>query len=156
MTLAVSDGWIEGPLKQFVSEARVQLAVVLHTSGQALGQYGFSRSVEVMSACALSAAIHASSGELGRMLDGSPFRGLHYAGQDRQVFLGQLATGERPLLLLAVFGDESSLGLVQLYLREFSVNLAAAMPAEPDEPPALGDDFERELNHNLAVLFGRA
>lgn len=156
MKLAVSESWIEAPLRRFVSEARVQLAVVLQASGQALGQYGFSRSVEVMSACALSAAIHATAGELGKMLDGAPFTGLHYAGRDRQVFLGKLSEGERPLLLLAVFDDESSLGLVQLYLREFGANLAAAEPRVEDEAPALAGDFERELNHNLAILFGRA
>ena len=156
MKLAVSAPWIEDPLRQFVSEARVRLAVVLHPNGQALGQYGFSRSVEVMSACALSAAIHASSGELGRMLEGAPFTALHYAGQERQVFLGLVPGGAQPLLLLAVFDEESSLGLVQLYLREFSAQLAAAAPTGQEEAPALGGDFERELNHNLAVLFGRA
>ena len=46
-----------------------------------LAQHGFARSVDVMSACALAAGIHASAGELGRMLDGTPFRGLHHAGR---------------------------------------------------------------------------
>jgi hypothetical protein len=154
--LAVAANWIEAPLKHFVDEARVQLAVLLHPSGQVLGQFGFARSVDVMTACALSAAINASSAELGRQLDGKPFTGLHYAGKSRQLYLASVPIAGGTLVLLAVFDDESSLGLVQLFFKEFCAAVAAAAPNVSAEPPALGEDFERELNRNLAVMFGRA
>ena len=67
------EGWIEQPLLRFVDDARVRLALVLEPSGRVLAQHGFTRSVDVMSACALAAAIQASAGELGSMLDGAPF-----------------------------------------------------------------------------------
>jgi hypothetical protein len=155
VTLSVAADWVESPLREFVSEARVQLAVLLHPSGQVLGQFGFARSVDVMTACVLSSAIDASSAELGRMLDGTPFTGLHHAGRDRQLFLGQVPHPGGRLLLLAVFDEESSLGLVQLFFRVFCADAAAAAPAAKAESPALSLDFERELNHNLATLFGR-
>ncbi|MFI5310480.1 MAG: hypothetical protein ACHQQ3_04565 [Gemmatimonadales bacterium] len=155
-SISVAANWVEEPLKQFVDDARVQLAVLLHPSGQALGQFGFVRSVDVMTACALASAIHASSGELGRLLDGRPFTGLHYAGQVRQVYLGTVPITNGKLVLLAVFDDESSLGLVQLYFREFCVAVSAVAPDSSTESPALAVDFERELNRNLAVMFGRA
>jgi hypothetical protein len=41
--LTVAANWVEAPLKQFVDEARVQLAVLLHPTGQVLGQFGFAR-----------------------------------------------------------------------------------------------------------------
>ena len=59
------------------------------------------------------------------------------------------------LLLLSVFDEESSLGIVQLYLEELRAALAAAAPPIGDAPPALAEDFERDLNQNLAALFGR-
>ena len=34
MKLSVAENWVEEPLKQFVDEARVQLAVLLNPSGQ--------------------------------------------------------------------------------------------------------------------------
>jgi hypothetical protein len=74
VSVAVVEGWVEGPLKQFVDDARVLLALLLHPSGQVLGQHGFTRAVDVMSACALAAGIFASGGELGRMLEDRPFR----------------------------------------------------------------------------------
>lgn len=156
MKLSVAENWVEAPLKQFVDEARVQLAVLLNPSGQVLGQFGFARSVDVMTACALAAATTASSAELGRQVDGKPFSGLHYAGQAKQIFLGQVPHGTSPLILFTVFDDESSLGLVQLFFAEFCASVAAVAPAEVPASPALADDFERELNRNLAVMFGRA
>jgi hypothetical protein len=156
MRLAVAATWVEAPLKRFVDEARVQLAVLLHPSGQVLGQFGFARSMDVMTACALSAAIHASSAELGKLLDGRPFTGVHYAGKARQIYLASVPIAGGALVLLAVFDDESSLGLVQLFFKEFCAEVAAAAPPASADAPALGGDFERELNRNLAVMFGRA
>jgi hypothetical protein len=157
MKISVAAGWVETPLKQFVDDARVEIAVLLHATGQVLGQYGFARSIDVMTACALASAIHASSSELGRQLEGRPFSALHYTGRDRQIFLGALPSQGNALLLLAVFDRESSLGLVQLFLEEFKARVAAAAPGTvTGQPPAIAEDFERELNRNLAQLFGRA
>ena len=155
MTIAVAEGWVEEPLKLFVQDARVIVALLLHPSGQVLGQHGFTRAVDVMSACALAAAIHATSGELGKLLDGRPFGAVHHAGRTRQIFLAPATTPRGPLVCLAVFDDATSLGLVQLYFTELRARLASVQPA-PAPGPALPADFERELNRNLAVLFGRA
>lgn len=155
MSVAVVEEWVAGPLRRFVDDARVLLALMLHPSGQVLAQHGFTRAVDVMSACALAAAINASSSELGRQLEGRPFAGLHHAGAERQLFLAEVTTPRGVYILLTVFDRGSSLGLVQLYFEELRGRLASVAP--PDEPaePALDEDFERELNHNLAVLFGR-
>jgi len=152
---SITIGWADAPLRTFVNEARLQLAVLMHSSGQVLAQIGFQRSLDVQTACALSAAINASAEHLGTMVDGTPFRGLHYAGKSRQMYLGQVSTKVAPLLVLGVFDSESSLGIVQLYLKELQADLAAAAPAPTKTEPALAEDFEGELNRNLAQLFGR-
>lgn len=152
---SVTIGWADAPLKRFVDDARLELAVLMHSSGQVLAQVGFQRSIDVQTACALSAAINASAEHLGTMVDGTPFRGLHYAGQGRQIYLGQVPTKEAMLLVLAVFDSESSLGIVQLYVKELQANVAAAAPAAEAAKPALAENFEADLNRNLAQLFGR-
>jgi hypothetical protein len=156
MIVKVTEPWADEPLRVFIEEARVQLALLLHPSGQVIGQSGFTRAMDVMSACALAAAIHASASELGRQLDGKPFGVLHYAGAQRQLFLAPAATPAGTLLLLTVFDESASLGLVQLYFQEFRTRLAQAAPSAADTAPVLNDQFERELNRNLATLFGRA
>jgi hypothetical protein len=150
------EAWVDAPMTQFVRDAGTRLALLLLPSGQVLAQFGFTRAVDVMSACALAAAIHASSAELGRMLDGKPFSGLH-AGRDRQLFLAEAKTARGPYIFLTVFDESSSLGLVRLYFDELKANLAAAAPPPPAfQEPVLNSNFEGELNKNLAVLFGRA
>ena len=157
MNIAVVESWIELPLRHFVRDAGVELALLLHPSGQVLAQHGFARAVDVMTACALAAGIHASAGELGRQLDGKPFRGLHHVGRTRQIFLAEALSPRSSYVFLTVFGSESSLGIVRLYFDELVSRLAAAEPAAPPvNAPALAESFERDLDRNLAVLFGRA
>jgi len=148
------ESWIEEPLLRFIDDARVRLVLLLESSGRVLAQHGFTRSIDVMSACALAAAIHASAAEIGRQLDGNAFTSLHHPGQDRQLFLGELPTGRGTHILLTVFDDATSIGLVRLYFTELSKRLAAAAPAPASAPPSFVD-FESDLNRNLAKLFGR-
>jgi hypothetical protein len=157
MSTMVVESWIEAPLKRFVDDAGVELALLLHPSGQVLAQHGFARSVDVMSACALAAGIHATSGELGRLVDDKPFRGLHHVGVTRQMFVAEARAPRGAYIFLTVFGRDSSIGLVRLYFEELVNGLAVAAPPDGPMPaPALAENFERDLNRNLAVLFGRA
>jgi len=155
MNVAAVESWIEAPLRRYVDDARARLAVLLHPSGQVMAQAGFTRDVDVMAACALAAAAHATSGELGRRLDGRAFRGVHYAGAARQLFLSALELPRGTFVCLTVFDETSSLGLVRLYFEEMRRELVAATPAAVASrvAPMLAADFETELNRNLAALF---
>ena len=156
MRTAAVEAWIEEPLIKFIGDARVRLALLLESSGRVMAQHGFTRSIDVMSACALAAAIHASAAEIGRQLDGNPFTTLHHPGQERQIFLGELPTARGAHILLTVFDDATSIGLVRLYFTELSRRLAAAAPAVVTVSAApTFVDFESDLNRNLAKLFGR-
>ena len=154
MTRSVAP-WLDAPLGEFVRQARVGLAVALEPSGRVLAQHGFTRSVDVMSVCSLVAAIHASGSELGRQANGAPFGPLHHSGPGRQVFLAPARTVAGTVLLLAVFDDRTSLGVVRHFFGPFAHALANVHEGELASGPMTGD-FERDLGRNLAVLFGRA
>ncbi|HET7552397.1 MAG TPA: hypothetical protein VFK04_13995 [Gemmatimonadaceae bacterium] len=158
MRARVSEQWVEAPLQHFADQSRVTFALLLQPSGQVLGQFGFTRAMDVMAACTLAAAINVTAAQLGRELDGSPFRELHHAGRDRELFIAEAPTARGPLVLLAAFDGESSLGLVRLYFRELCAALANAEPVAPSEAARvdLGENLERDLNRSLAILFGRA
>jgi hypothetical protein len=149
---AVSAVWLDVPLRRFVQDSRVQRAIVLRPDGKVLGQFGFQSATEVMTACALAAAINASGGELGRQLGGRPFIGLHQGGRSQGVFMGACSAGGKQCLLLAAFDRESTLGLVRLYFGEFRDALGGvdgnAASAE------LPIDLEMDLNSSLDALFG--
>jgi hypothetical protein len=156
MIIASVEAWVEAPLARYVEEARARLALLLHPSGQVVAQAGFTRAVDVMTACALAAAVNATAAELGRQVDGAAFAGLFHSGAEKQFHLGSLEIGDATYICLTVFDGESSLGLVRMYFADLCRELKAAAPQQETRAPALGHDFERDLNRNLAVLFGRA
>jgi predicted regulator of Ras-like GTPase activity (Roadblock/LC7/MglB family) len=149
---AVSAPWLDAPLRRFVQDSRVQRAIVLHPDGKVLGQFGFSSAVEVMTACALAAAINASGKELGRQLGGRPFLGLHQGGRKQGVFMGSCAAGGKECLLLAAFDRDSTLGLVRLYFAEFRD--AVGDMEKRTELDSNARDLESDLNSSLDALFG--
>jgi hypothetical protein len=149
---AVSAPWLDAPLRRFVQDSRVQRAIVLHPDGKVLGQFGFSSAVEVMTACALAAAINASGKELGRQLGGRPFLGLHQGGRKQGVFMGACAAGGEECLLLAAFDRDSTLGLVRLYFAEFRDAVGDMEKRVGVDPDAR--DLESDLNSSLDALFG--
>jgi hypothetical protein len=154
MTQSVAP-WLNAPLAEFVRQARVGLAVALEPSGRVLAQHGFTRSLDVMAICSLVAAIHASSSELGRQANGAPFGPLHHGGSGRQVFLAPATAGSGTILLLAVFDERTSLGVVRHFFSAFAQSLAGVGDGDIAKAPMTGD-FERDLGRNLAMLFGRA
>jgi len=156
MRTHVAEPWIEAPLQTFVDEAHALFALLLHPNGQVMGQFGFTRAVDVMAACALAAAIHASAGELGKELDGKPFREMYHAGRDRQIFIGDVPTTQQRFVFLTVFDAESSLGLVRIYFQELCELLEGAQPPVMKQVPISATSLEHDLNRNLAILFGRA
>lgn len=154
MTRSVAP-WLDRPLGDFVRQARVDLAVALEPSGRVLAQHGFTRSLDVMAVCSLVAAIHASGSELGRLANGAPFGPLHHGGGSRQVFLAPARAGTGTVLLLAVFDQRTSLGVVRHFFGTFAGALAAMRDSDLGSGPVTGD-LERDLGRNLAMLFGRA
>jgi hypothetical protein len=147
--------WLDAPLGEFVRQARVDLAVALEPSGRVLAQHGFTRSLDVMAICSLVAAINASATELGRQANGEPFGPLHHAGKSRQVFMAPVTVASGAVLLLAVFDDRTSLGVVRHFFGAFAGSLSGLSNEETARAPISGD-FERDLGRNLAMLFGRA
>ena len=154
MIIATVEPWVEAPLRRYVDDARARMALLLHPSGQVVAQAGFTRAIDVMTACALASAVHATAGELGRQVEGRGFSGLHHAGKEKQLFLAPVETARGAYICLTVFDQESSLGLVRMFFADLCRELAAAAPAlSAPRGPALAADFERELNDNLAELF---
>ena len=147
--------WTLGPLTRFVGEAGARLTLLMTPSGQVLAQHGFTRAVDVMAAAALGAGIVASTGEIAKLLAEPQFRALNHQGVEHGIFLSGFDTPRGRLLVLVVYGVESSVGLVQLFFEEFVGEIVAACPPPEETKPVLAADFERELNESLATLFGR-
>jgi hypothetical protein len=147
--------WVAAPLQTFIDESSARLILLMTSSGQVVAQHGFSRSVEVMTAAALGAAIVASTEELARVMGAPRFAALVHGGSRQSCMLAAFATPRGRWIGLVVFGSETSVGLVQLFFDQMVQELVVAAPRE--QPPAtpLPENFERELNTSLKELFGR-
>ena len=155
MSTSVVEAWTERPLLHFVGQSGARLVVVMTPAGQVLAQHGFARAVDLMAAAALGAAIMAASGALAEQLGERAFGALFHAGQRHGILLAPCATPRGPLIVLTVFGRETSIGLVELFYEEFAAALQHAAPAEAVRGPVLAADFEADLNRSLTSLFRR-
>jgi hypothetical protein len=147
--------WVAAPLQTFIDESSARLILLMTTSGQVVAQHGFSRSVEVMTAAALGAAIVASTEELAKLMGSSRFGGLVHGGSKQSCMLSSFGTPQGRWIGLVVFGTETSVGIVQLFFDQMVEELVTAAPREQPAPPMLAENFEQELNASLKELFGR-
>ena len=147
--------WVVEPLDRFLAESSARLTLLMTSSGQVVAQHGFVRSVDVMTAAALGAAIMASTGEIGRLVGESQFHALVHQGTRQQVFLSAFETARGRWIGLVVFDSESTVGLVQLFFDRLVAELVEAAPREAPKQQVLPENFDRELNASLRALFGR-
>jgi hypothetical protein len=147
--------WVAAPLQTFITESSARLILLMTTSGQVVAQHGFARSVEVMTAAALGAAIVASTEELARIMGASRFGALVHGGNRQSCMLSAFGTPRGRWIGLVVFGSETSVGLVQLFFDQMVEELVTAAPREQAQSQPLPENFERELDTSLKELFGR-
>lgn len=145
--------WTTAPLETFITESGARLVLLMNPAGQVHAQHGFTRAVDVMAAAALGAAIVSATREIGAMLKESTFSVLNHQGKRHGVFLSGFDGPLGRMVLLVIYGPETSLGLVQLFFDEFVIDLVEAGPSHEPSEPVLAADFERELNQSLAALF---
>ena len=153
--MRVLEPWAAEPLREFLDESGARLTLLTTAAGQVIGQHGFTRSVDVMAAAALGAAIVASTGELARLLGEPNFHALVHQGPEQGLFLSSFPTPRGRWIGLVVYGRETSVGLVQLFFEQMVQQLAAAVPPAESAPVVLAENFEHELNASLRALFGR-
>jgi hypothetical protein len=147
--------WVEAPLQSFLAESSARLTLLMTTSGQVVAQHGFGRSLDVMTAAALGAGIVASTEELGRLMSAGRFGALVHHGARQSCMLSAFGTPRGRWIGLVVFGEETSVGIVQLFFDQMVQQLADAAPREQVQAPRLAENFEHELDTSLRALFGR-
>jgi hypothetical protein len=152
--LAAFVGALEAPVERFAREAALRLVLLINDSGQVLAQRGFARAVDVMGVASLGAGIHASSHAIAQMVGEPGFRHLHQGGAATQVFIGPFRTPAEQLIAIAVFGADSSIGLVQVFFAEFTGEVSVLPGWSTVRPTADADAFERDLDAGLESLFG--
>jgi hypothetical protein len=143
---------LEAPLGRFVRESRCRLALLLNGSGQILVQHGFSRELNLGGIATLGAGIHASSRALAGLLGQPGFEHLHQGRGDRQVFIGGFATPGEDLILVVVFGQDTSIGLVRMFFDAFTTEVNGLPVWYLVQRSESAASFEQDLDAGLNRL----
>jgi predicted regulator of Ras-like GTPase activity (Roadblock/LC7/MglB family) len=144
---------LKSPVDEFVRDARVRISLVISSSGQVLGQHGFTSSYEVMNVASLAAAAYASARALAELTQTGQWTHLHHAGRSQQLFLAPLETPVEKLILVAIFDAESSLGLVQFFFGRLAERVKSMPALTGVRGSADARTFERDLEAGLDRIF---
>ncbi|HUE77578.1 MAG TPA: roadblock/LC7 domain-containing protein [Longimicrobiales bacterium] len=140
------------PMRSFVRESRVRTAILVNRSGQVLAHHGFARGFDITNVAALAAAAHASAHALAELTGAGQWMHLHHAGREHQLFLAPFGGEGEQLVLVAIFDEDSTLGLVQLFFDR----LTEAVGEIPEFNQALSisdmEGFEKDLEAGLERL----
>jgi hypothetical protein len=155
--MRVLEPWLHEPLRRLVEETAARVVLITTSSGQVVGQHGFTRSLDVMAAATLGAGILATTGELARLVDKEGgFSTVVHQGARHGVWLTGFDTPRGRWVALLVFGREATVGLVRMFVARFVRELHQAAPAPGPTREILAEGFERELDDSLRTLFGSA
>lgn len=143
---------LKPPIAEFVRESRVRITLLINGSGQVLAQHGFTRTYEVMNVASLAAAAHASARALAELTAATRWTHLHHAGKDRQLFLAPVKTPVAELILVSIFDEDTSLGIVQLFFDRLTATVAALPEFQQALAETTQQNFERDLEAGLVKV----
>ncbi len=132
---------IRAVLDRLHVDAAARLAFLVHRNGEQIASVGNAAELDTTSLASLAAGSVAAARALAHLLGESDFSGLLHEGA-RQHLQIQLV-GDRSILVV-VFDDRTTLGLVRLRLRKAAAELAPILVAmRIREDAADGTPFER-------------
>lgn len=111
-------------LDKVVNSSYAHSALLIDRSGQLIAQYGNTPDIDILSLSALTAANFGATAEIARLLGEEEFTLLFHKGKNENVYF--TAIGEHAILV-TLFDDRTSLGLIRLRINQISEELADAL-----------------------------
>jgi predicted regulator of Ras-like GTPase activity (Roadblock/LC7/MglB family) len=112
---------IQDICEQLQKDANSRAVLVIDKNGQAMAQAGDVEELDVTSLSSLTAGNVAATGGIASLLEEKEFAGQFHEGERTNVHIS--IVGQR-VILLVLFDERSSLGLVRLRVRKASQALA--------------------------------
>lgn len=141
------------PMEAFRREARVKTALFIDGSGRVLTRTGQPFGADLASFASLAAGIHAASREMTRWMDQPGFSQLYQGRGDHQIFMASFPAPHGEILGIAIFDDETNVGLVRSLFGDLKKELQRVSWPDP-EWDQRGDTLESSLAANLARAGG--
>ena len=110
--------------EQLYRDANGKAVLVIDKNGQAIAQSGEVEHLDVTSLSSLTAGNVAATGGIASLLAEKEFAGQFHEGERTNVHISIVA---QRLILLVLFDERSSLGLVRLRVRKAAIELTAIL-----------------------------
>src|SRR4029450_12944741 len=108
-------------IQRLVRDANAKGIFVVDKNGQLIAEAGEVRGIDTTSLASLTAGSIAATGGLAKIIGEEDFPGLLHQGQRDTLHITRVA---KRIILVVVFDDRSSLGLVRLRVKKAGAELA--------------------------------
>ncbi len=113
-------------LARFLAESAAAEVLLIDRSGQLLAMDGVSRALDTVSISALAAAAFSSTCAMAQLLGETEFTVLFHEGAKRSI---HVSTVDEGAILLAIFDDRTTVGMVRLFAKEATRAVGAVLAA---------------------------
>ena len=144
-------------LENFLDRSQAKCALLIDKEGHLVTKKGFTKSFNTDSIAALVAGSFASTREVAKLLGETEFTVLFHQGKNENIYIGLVA--ERALVVV-IFDDRTTLGMVRLYADELTQKLTATMLAAMEKnkgrDSGVSKEYEQAAEQALDDFFGSA
>ncbi len=129
-------------LTRFLADAGAEEVLLIDRSGQLLAMDGVSRALDTVSISALAAAAFSSTCAMAQLLGETEFTVLFHQGNKESM---HVSTVDDQAILLAIFGERTTVGMVRLFAKEASRAVGAVL-GQTRARPKPGVEFAAPLS----------
>lgn len=122
-------------LTRFLSESGAAEVLLIDRSGQLLAMDGVSRALDTVSISALAAAAFSSTCAMAQLLGETEFTVLFHEGLRQSI---HVSTVDEEAILLAIFDERTTVGMVRLFAKEVSKAVGSVLAATRARPKRVG------------------
>ena len=126
---------IDAVLGRFLADSGCAAALLIDRSGQPLAESGVSRTLDTGSIGALAAGAFSATAALAQLLGESEFSVLFHEGVRESM---HVSTVDDDTILLAIFDERTTVGMVRLFAREASTSIGGILEESRKRPKRVG------------------
>jgi predicted regulator of Ras-like GTPase activity (Roadblock/LC7/MglB family) len=142
-------------LSDFLNRSQAKCALLIDKEGHLVTKKGFTKSFNTDSIAALVAGSFAATKQVAQQLGEPEFTVLFHQGRNENIHIGLVA--ERALVVV-IFDDRTTLGMVRLYAEELTSKLTEALlrsiDRNKDKAATVSQDFGKAAEQALDDFFG--
>lgn len=141
-------------LKKLLKGSEAKCALLVDKDGHLVTRQGFTQSLDTTSLAALLAGSFASTREIARLVGEPEFSVLFHQGKRDHIHMSLV--GDRSILVV-VFDDRTTIGMVRLYAKEASNELeqifTASLAGTESQDTGLSEDFTTSAGDKVDDIF---